>query len=100
MARYLAAAAFVVLLIASLGFSLPVASAAEPPEMDAKTGDANCSGDIDAVDAAVVLQFDAGLFEALPCAISADVDCNMVVDAIDASLILQYDAALILNLPM
>jgi len=62
-------------------------------------GDANCSGSVNAIDAAIVLQFDAGLLGAIPCADNADVNQNGTVNTIDAALILQYDAGLLGQLP-
>ncbi len=55
-------------------------------------GDANCDSRIDSLDAAIVLQFDAGLLDAL----RGDGDSNEdgEVNSIDAVLILQFDAGL------
>ena len=63
------------------------------------SGDADCSGSVDAVDAALVLQFDAALFAALPCPENGDVDADGRATSIDAALILQFDAGLIEVLP-
>lgn len=54
---------------------------------------------IDAVDAALVLQYSADLIDELPNLPSADVNQNDRVNAIDAQLILQYVAGLIDDLP-
>jgi glucose/arabinose dehydrogenase len=62
-------------------------------------GDVNCDGLVNSIDAAIVLQFSAGLFLYLPCAGAADVDENGTVNAIDAALILQLVAGLIGHLP-
>ncbi len=62
-------------------------------------GDADCSGRVDSVDAALVLQFDAGFFDALPCPENADVDQDGAATSIDAALILQFDAGLLSRLP-
>jgi len=70
---------------------------ATPPA--APVGDANCDGRVDAVDAAVVLQFSAGLAHSLPCQAAADVNLSGIIDSIDALVILQYVAGLIHNLP-
>jgi hypothetical protein len=59
------------------------------------SGDADCLGSVNSVDAAFVLQFDAGLLDALPCPENADVDGDGTVTSIDAALILQFDAGLI-----
>jgi len=58
-------------------------------------GDANCDGVKNSLDAAIVLQYAAGLLDDLPCLTSADANGDGRVDAIDAALILQYDAGLL-----
>ena len=58
-------------------------------------GDVNGDGQINAIDAALVLQFGAGLLPALPNFDRADVNGNGMVDAIDAALILQFTAGLL-----
>jgi hypothetical protein len=63
------------------------------------TGDVDCDDAVDAIDAALILQFAAGLISSLPCGQNADVNGDGNVDAIDAALILQYSAGLIPNLP-
>jgi hypothetical protein len=62
-------------------------------------GDANCNGAVNAIDAAIVLQFDAGLLGAIPCEDNADANQNGTVNTIDAALILQFDAGLLGQLP-
>jgi hypothetical protein len=54
---------------------------------------------VNAIDAALILQFAAGLIGSLPCGQNADVNGDGNVDAIDAALILQYAAGLIPSLP-
>lgn len=63
------------------------------------TGDATCDGRVNSIDAALVLQFGAGLIESLPCQANADTNGDTFVNSIDAALILQYDAGLIDSLP-
>lgn len=58
-------------------------------------GDADCSGSVDSIDAALALQFNAGLVNSLPCSEFADVNGDGSVDALDASLILQFVAGLL-----
>ena len=68
---------------------------ATPPASNPKVpGDANCDGLVNSLDAALVLQFDAGLIHSLTCA-DADYNHDGVVNALDAALILQKDAGLI-----
>ncbi len=62
-------------------------------------GDGDCDGNIDAVDAALLLQYAAGLTGPMPCLMAADVNRDSFFDAIDAALILQYVAGLIGTLP-
>ncbi len=63
------------------------------------SGDADCSGAVTSVDAALVLQFDAGLIDPLThaCLFGADVNNDDNLNAIDATLILQLVAGLIDN---
>ncbi len=56
-------------------------------------GDANCDGSITSIDAALILQFTAGLLTALEC--DGDANNNGVVDSIDAALVLQRTAGLL-----
>jgi hypothetical protein len=63
------------------------------------TGDASCFGVVNAIDAALVLQFVAQLLSPVPCSIQADANESGGIDAIDALLILQYVADLIADLP-
>ncbi len=58
-------------------------------------GDADCSGHVDSRDALLVLQFEAGLLDSLPCPDLADVNSDGQVDSVDAGLIKQIDAGLI-----
>jgi CSLREA domain-containing protein len=62
-------------------------------------GDVNDDGSVNAIDAALILQYGAGLVTTLPNAPSADVNHSGTVNAIDATLILQYAAGLIGHLP-
>lgn len=77
--------------------SLQDCSTPKPP-----SGDVNCNGRVDSIDAALVLQSAAGLIDQLPCNVGFkdDPDCNGRVNAIDAALILQYIAGLLGRLPV
>ncbi len=62
-------------------------------------GDVNCDDSINSIDAALVLQFGAGLLSSLACDGAADVNHDGNVNSIDAALILQYSAGLLPALP-
>jgi hypothetical protein len=63
-----------------------------PPGLN---GDANCNGAVTPVDAALVLQEDAGIISGVPCPQNADVNHNGRRTSVDALLILQLDAGII-----
>jgi len=62
-------------------------------------GDASCDSVANSIDAALVLQYDAGLIDSLECQPSADVNGDGRVNSIDSALILQYSAGLLHALP-
>ena len=62
-------------------------------------GDADCNGSVTSVDAALVLQFNAGLFAFLLCEEFADANADGELTSIDALLILQFVAGLLDTLP-
>ena len=53
---------------------------------------------MNAIDAALVLQFSAGLLASLGCQQNADVNGDGTINAIDATFILQFAAGLIPSL--
>jgi len=69
------------------------------PRTAGSIGDVNCDGNVDSIDAALVLQLVAGLVETLPCEENADANADGANNAIDAALILQFNAGLIETLP-
>ena len=73
----------------------PTPTATSTPTPAAPAGDADCSGVVNSIDAAFVLQLVAGLIGTVPCPIPADTNGSGEIDAIDATLILQIDAGLL-----
>jgi len=67
------------------------------PELpqESLVGDADCNGLVNSRDALLVLQFEAGLIDSLPCMELADVNEDGRIDSIDAGLIKQIDAGLL-----
>ena len=62
-------------------------------------GDANCSGNVDSIDAALILQLTAALIDSLPCPEGGDASGDGNTNAVDAALILQLEAGIIDGLP-
>jgi alpha-tubulin suppressor-like RCC1 family protein len=71
-----------------------VAWQAKPP-----TGDVNCDAAVSAIDAALLLQYDAFISASLACPQNADVSQDHMITAVDATLILQFSAGLLQSLP-
>ncbi len=65
------------------------------------SGDVDCGGSVDAVDALLILRSVAGLPASSNCLNgSGDVDCSGAIDAVDALLVLRHVAGLPVNLPL
>ena len=69
----------------------PGASAGDP---SAESGDVNCDGSANSVDAALILQFEAALKDSFACPDAADVDGDGAVNSIDARIVLELDAGI------
>ncbi len=61
-------------------------------------GDASCDGHVNSIDAAVILQYSAGLLHQLGCSGNADVNGDGHTNSLDSALILQYAAGLLTHL--
>ena len=76
------------------------AVAADKQTASGVSGDVNCGGTVDAIDALLILRSVAGLPVSANCINgSGDVNCSGTIDAIDALLILRQVAGLPVNLP-
>ncbi len=75
----------------------PAGGPTATPTLGGPVGDANGDGLVNSIDAALVLQFTAGLTSSIHP--SADANQDEQVNAIDATLILQYVAGLLSHLP-
>lgn len=78
----------------------PVCQTVDPDRTTAafenvRIGDVSCSGSTDSIDAALLLQFDAGLLGYLRCHETADMNLDGSFNAIDAALVLQITAGLL-----
>ncbi len=68
------------------------------PTPDTLVGDTSCDGVVNPLDAALILQFAAGMIPALPCPGGGDSNGDGVVNPLDAALVLRFSAGLIGNL--
>lgn len=73
----------------------PPGIAGTPQEPTFFLGDVNCNGSVNSIDAALVLQLEAGLIDSLPCSANADMNNDGTINSLDAQLILQYSAGLV-----
>ncbi len=84
--------------IVQVGLPTPTPTPSGPPPVGL-VGDVNCDGVVNSIDAALVLQLDAGLITTLLICALPDANQNGTINAIDAALILQYSAGLVGHLP-
>jgi plastocyanin len=66
-----------------------------PPTPGRRAGDADCSGNVTSIDAALILQRSAALIEGVSCEDNADVNLDGAITSVDAALVLQRVAGLI-----
>lgn len=67
----------------------------EKKHEEEKPGDADCDGELSAVDATLILQQSAELLDEVPCPDGADQNGDGQVNAVDAAIVLQEVAGLI-----
>lgn len=84
----------------TLRFTIPGPTPVPTPTAGGPSGDANCDGHVNSIDAALVLQSGASLLHSLPCSSLANVNGDGGINSIDAALILQYSAGLLNHLPV
>jgi hypothetical protein len=75
-------------------------TATPTPTPGGTTGDANCNYQVNSVDAAVILQYVAGLLDSIRCPDAADTNGDGQTNSIDSALILQYSAGLLDEFPV
>lgn len=68
------------------------------PKPPCLVGDVDCNGVVSVIDAALILQFNAGLLDELRCRGVANVDDEQGIEAVDATLVLQFVAGLLVSL--
>jgi hypothetical protein len=77
----------------------PTFTPTSTPTPRPRYGDVNCDTNVNSLDAALILQFSAGLVSSLGCQQNGDVNNDGSANALDAALILQFGARLIPSLP-
>ena len=85
--------------LSSIILAVAAASSSGYATGERNLGDVNCDGNVNAIDAALILQKTAGLIDTLACHDAGDVNDDNLLNAIDAALMLQYDAGLIDRFP-
>ena len=77
------------------GGVVDAAPAPPPVRRPVTSGDVNCDGNVDPIDAAFILQFSARLIDTLSCSTEGDVNGDGGIGPLDATLILQMAAGLL-----
>ena len=86
------------LVTATATATMPIATTPTPTP-PTRPGDVDCGGSVNPIDAALVLQFGAGLLHSLSCPQNGDTNRDGRTNSLDAALILQHAAGLIATLP-
>jgi hypothetical protein len=94
MARLAFAFALTLAVSVSLAWSLDQRTSAGSPLY----GDVNCSGQVNSIDSAVLLQLSAGFVNSVACPANADVNGDGQANSLDSALVLQFAAGLITHL--
>jgi len=58
-------------------------------------GDSDCRGNVNSVDATIILQYTADLLQTVPCARNAHLNTDALITSVDATILLQYVAGLL-----
>jgi len=91
----------VLALALSVGLAFAVFGSSTPATANKGCADTNKDGVINAIDAALILQADAGLYDpGLILLHMWDANDDLEINAIDAAVILQYDAGLLDVVPV
>ncbi len=84
-----------------IDFSSPQTPGDSPADKDVGEvlrGDADCSGAVNSIDGALILQFSAALLGSLPCEDAADATGDVKDNSLYAALVLQFTAGLLSTL--
>ena len=74
--------------------TMPIAATLTPTP-PTRPGDVDCGGSVNPIDAALMLQLNAGLLQSLRCPQNGDVNGDGRTNSLDAALVLQFAAGLI-----
>ncbi len=76
----------------------PTSPGGPTPTPERRPGDVDCGGSANSIDAALMLQFNAGLLQSVRCPQNGDVSGDGRTNSLDAALVLQFAAGLITHL--